>query len=98
MSPAERHVAPGDTPSSLERAPGASTFSTWGLLQERADSVGICNTAWPEAMKRAELTDLRFHDLRHTWASWHRQAGTSSLSPELAARFLVRQAFREARI
>jgi integrase len=69
-----------------------------GLLQERADSLGISNTAWLEAMKRAELTDLRFHDLRHTWASWHRQAGTSSLSPELAARFLVRQAFREARI
>jgi integrase len=39
---------------------------------------GICNTAWLEAVKRAKLTDFRFHDLRHTWASWHRQAGTST--------------------
>lgn len=38
---------------------------------------GLCNSGWREAVKKAELVDFRFHDIRHTWASWHRQAGTS---------------------
>ena len=36
----------------------------------------VSTKAWRKALKRVGSDDFRWHDLRHTWATWQRQAGT----------------------
>ena len=52
---------------------GQHPIRVFTLNGQPIDSAG---KAWRNAVKRAGLTDFRFHDLRHTWATRHIQAGT----------------------
>src|SRR5690242_19695745 len=46
------------------------------VFSYRGKPVRHVNTkAWRQALKRG-IEDFRWHNLRHTWASWHVKAGT----------------------
>jgi len=50
--------------------------ATWVFTYEGERIKQVSTAAWYKALKRAGIEDFRWHDLRHTWASWHVQGGT----------------------
>ena len=47
------------------------------VFSYRGKPIQQVNTkSWRTALKRVGIEDFRWHDLRHTWASWHVQSGT----------------------
>jgi integrase len=63
----------------------------------RDKPIAAANTrAWREALRKAGIADFRWHDLRHTWASWLAQSGVPMAviqemgaweSPEMVRRY-----------
>jgi hypothetical protein len=48
------------------------------IIQWRGERIDDCNTlAFQTAVKAAKVDPLRWHDLRHCWASWAVQSGVT---------------------
>jgi integrase len=68
------------TPSALEilreQRDHPKRHATWVFPYRGRPVYQVATQAWRDAVKAIGRPGLRFHDLRHTWASWHVQAGT----------------------
>lgn len=61
----------------LRAEDGQSTASGYVFTYHGNRITRTHNHAWNKALQRAGLDDVRWHDLRRTWASWHAQQGTT---------------------
>ncbi len=53
-----------------------SGYKTFAFVYRGKRIKHTSTKAWYKAVAASGLKDFRWHDLRHTWASWHSQGGT----------------------
>lgn len=73
-----RHIPLNDEAVTILRGWWGLTETGAGLVFPSRDGGRLdnINSAWAGVLKRADITGFRFHDLRHTFASWLVMAGT----------------------
>jgi integrase len=62
------------------RGPALEALHEWGKVRGLGEArvfagAGLPRKAWNQALAKAEVKDFRFHDLRHTAASYIVQSG-----------------------
>lgn len=72
------HAVPLNEPAMQVLHKRKGDHPTHVFTYEGRPIVQVNTKAWRAALKRAGIEDFRWHDLRHTFATWHRQAGTST--------------------